>query len=227
MGIVVLLLYVAFVRLVERRPVDELGRAGAVRRSGARLRRRRRALRATIVILVVDRRRPRRPRRRLARAPSAGSAAIAAGLTEETMVRAIFFRIVEESLGTWIALAASAALFGLLHVVQPRRHRRQHLAIALEAGVLLAAAYVFTRRLWMAIGLHTAWNFSEGGIFGASVSGTKPGASCEPLRRTDAPLRRRLRPRGLDRGHRHLRLDRHRAVRASRPPRPLRAPVLG
>ena len=26
----------------------------------------------------------------------------------------------------------------------------------------------------MAVGLHTAWNFSEGGIFGASVSGTKP-----------------------------------------------------
>ena len=48
------------------------------------------------------------------------------------------------------------------------------LAIALEAGVLLAAAFMLTRRLWMAIGLHAAWNFTEGGVFGASVSGGTP-----------------------------------------------------
>ena len=38
-------------------------------------------------------------------------------------------------------------------------------------GVLLAAVFMLTRRLWMVIGVHTAWNFAEGGIFGASVSG--------------------------------------------------------
>ena len=39
-------------------------------------------------------------------------------------------------------------------------------AIALEAGILLGACYLLTRRLWMAIGVHIAWNFVQGGIFG-------------------------------------------------------------
>jgi CAAX protease family protein len=44
-------------------------------------------------------------------------------------------------------------------------------AIAIEAGVLLAAAYVLTRRLWLVMGIHFAWNFTQGGIFGVAVSG--------------------------------------------------------
>jgi hypothetical protein len=28
-----------------------------------------------------------------------------------------------------------------------------------------------TRRLWLAIGIHFAWNFTQGGIFGVAVSG--------------------------------------------------------
>jgi len=45
------------------------------------------------------------------------------------------------------------------------------LAIALEAGVLLGIAYAATRSLWLPIGVHFGWNFTEGGIFGAAVSG--------------------------------------------------------
>jgi hypothetical protein len=37
--------------------------------------------------------------------------------------------------------------------------------------VLLAAAYAFTRRLWLPIGIHFAWNFTQGGVFGVAVSG--------------------------------------------------------
>jgi uncharacterized protein len=47
-------------------------------------------------------------------------------------------------------------------------------AIALEAGVLLAAAYVLTGRLWFPMGLHAGWNFSEGSLYGLSVSGFTP-----------------------------------------------------
>ena len=36
---------------------------------------------------------------------------------------------------------------------------------------LLAAAYMLTRRLWLCIGIHFAWNFTQGGIFSAAVSG--------------------------------------------------------
>jgi hypothetical protein len=37
--------------------------------------------------------------------------------------------------------------------------------------VLLAAAYVLTGRLWFPMGLHAGWNFSEGSLYGLSVSG--------------------------------------------------------
>ncbi len=99
--------------------------------------------------------------------------ALIAAVTEEIIVRGILFRIAEESLGTWIALSLSAAVFGALHALNPGATVVSSIAIALEAGILLGAAYIFTRRLWLAIGLHAAWNFTEGGVFGAGVSGTK------------------------------------------------------
>ncbi|HEX9102061.1 MAG TPA: CPBP family intramembrane glutamic endopeptidase, partial [Polyangia bacterium] len=160
-----------YVRLVERRAVDELGAAGApgeVARGfaiGA-------ALFAVTVGMLLLFNVATVERGDGWRALAAGlGAAVAAALVEETLLRAIFFRLVEASLGSWIALGASAALFGLLHAFNPGATVVSTVAIALEAGIVLAAAFLFTRRLWMAIGLHAAWNFTEGGVFGASVSG--------------------------------------------------------
>jgi membrane protease YdiL (CAAX protease family) len=98
-------------------------------------------------------------------------ACILAGVLEEVMIRGIVFRILEQSLGSWIALALSAALFGILHLLNPGATLLNAAAIAIEAGVLLAAAYMLTRRLWFCIGIHTAWNFTQGGIFSVAVSG--------------------------------------------------------
>lgn len=97
--------------------------------------------------------------------------ALMAAVVEETLMRGVLFRIIEESLGSWIALAISAVVFGALHAFNPGATLVSSIAIALEAGVLLAAVFMYTRRLWMVIGLHAAWNFTEGGIFGADVSG--------------------------------------------------------
>lgn len=92
---------------------------------------------------------------------------------EEVVMRGVIFRILEQSLGSWIALAISAALFGLLHLLNPGTTLLNASAIMLEAGVLLAAAYMLTRRLWFCFGIHFAWNFCQGGIFSAAVSGGK------------------------------------------------------
>lgn len=97
--------------------------------------------------------------------------ALIAAVTEEVLMRGVLFRIVEQSLGSWIALALSAAIFGALHAFNPGATVVSSVAIALEAGVLLAAVYMLTRQLWTVIGLHAGWNFTEGGLFGASVSG--------------------------------------------------------
>src|SRR5436189_3717292 len=93
------------------------------------------------------------------------------GLFEEILFRGILFRIVEESLGSWLALIISGMLFGALHIINPGATLSSALAVALEAGLLLAAAYMLTRRLWFAVGIHFAWNFTQGGIFGVHVSG--------------------------------------------------------
>jgi membrane protease YdiL (CAAX protease family) len=90
---------------------------------------------------------------------------------EELLFRGVLFRLIEEWAGTWIALAVSAVIFGLAHAANPSATWVSSLAIALEAGVLLGAAFVVTRNLWLPIGLHFAWNFFEGPVFGTQISG--------------------------------------------------------
>jgi uncharacterized protein len=58
---------------------------------------------------------------------------------EELLFRGLLFRLVEEWSGTWIALAVSAALFGLVHAANPGATWISTMAIALEAGLLVAA----------------------------------------------------------------------------------------
>ena len=93
------------------------------------------------------------------------------GLVEETLFRGIFFRLMERLVGSWIALALSGALFGAAHLANPNATLFAGIAIALEAGIMLAALYMLTRRLWAAIGLHAAWNFAQGALYGIPVSG--------------------------------------------------------
>lgn len=95
----------------------------------------------------------------------------AAAVTEELLFRGVLFRIVEERAGTWIALLLTGAVFGLIHLVNPDGTLWGAIAIAIEAGFMLAACYAATRNLWVPIGLHFGWNFALGGIFGAVVSG--------------------------------------------------------
>lgn len=103
--------------------------------------------------------------------------AFAAGVLEELLLRAVLFRILEEATGTTLAVAVSAVVFGLLHAFNPGATPVSTAAIAIEAGVLLALAYALTHNLWLAIGIHMSWNFAEGNLFGASVSGGAPAPS--------------------------------------------------
>jgi membrane protease YdiL (CAAX protease family) len=93
------------------------------------------------------------------------------GVFEELATRGIVFRLLEQGLGTWLAIAISALFFGFGHRGNPGATWVSSLAIAIEAGALLAAAYVATRSLWLPIGLHWAWNLFEGPVWGTPVSG--------------------------------------------------------
>jgi uncharacterized protein len=96
---------------------------------------------------------------------------VSAAIFEEVLVRGVIFRILEERLGSYIALVISALIFGAMHLGNPNSTFIAALGLALQAGLFLAAAYMFTRNLWFPIATHFAWNFTQGGIFGASVSG--------------------------------------------------------
>jgi membrane protease YdiL (CAAX protease family) len=106
-------------------------------------------------------------------APLAGGllTSLLAAILEEIVFRGYLFRLSARLLGTWGALAFTSALFGAMHSFNPGATVGSSVAIALEAGVLLGAAYALTQRLWLPIGLHLGWNFAEGSIFGMSVSG--------------------------------------------------------
>ena len=97
--------------------------------------------------------------------------AVMAGIMEELLFRAVLFRLSSRIIGTWGALLFTSALFGVAHLGNKGATLGSGIAIMLEAGVLLGAAYVVTQRLWLPIGLHIGWNFTEGSVFSMQVSG--------------------------------------------------------
>jgi CAAX protease family protein len=107
----------------------------------------------------------------LASVLSAFAFALTAGFVAEILIIGVFFRLVEEQLGTVIALFVITVLFGILHVNAPGATLLSIISTAIEAGLLIASVYVYTRSLWMVIFFHFAWDFAEPGIFG----GINPG----------------------------------------------------
>ena len=99
------------------------------------------------------------------------TSAIMPAFMEELLFRGILFRWLEEFAGSWAALIITSALFGAAHLMNPNATPVAAFGIAIEAGVLLGGAYMLTRSLWMPMGLHAAWNFTQGEIFDVPVSG--------------------------------------------------------
>lgn len=98
---------------------------------------------------------------------------LATAMGEELLFRAVLFRITEEVAGTTVAIGFSAAIFGLMHLANPGATAFGITALSVECGVMLALAYALTRNLWLAIGIHWAWNFTQGYVLGVDVSGVE------------------------------------------------------
>lgn len=97
--------------------------------------------------------------------------AFTSAIFEEIMFRGVIFRITEEKLGSYFALLISALIFGAMHLANPNSSLLAGAGIAIQAGLLLGVAYMYTRNLWFPIAIHFAWNFTQSAIFGANVSG--------------------------------------------------------
>ena len=163
-------IYTGFVHYVERRPVVELAGKGAQRFAARGI-----LVGAALFCLVMLASKLLGVWTYMGMSPLSYAAypfvgALFTGVLEETLFRGLLFRLVEERLGSWIALLISAALFALAHGLNPGVTVVAIVSIFM-AGILLAAAYMYTRSLWFVMGLHFAWNFTEGGIFATPVSG--------------------------------------------------------
>lgn len=102
-----------------------------------------------------------------------GYLAVAVG--EEIMFRGIIFRLIDERWNFWAALIISGLLFGFAHLMEQNATVWSSIAIAIEAGLLLGAAYKWSGSLWFPIGIHWSWNYTQGCILGCGVSGKQLG----------------------------------------------------
>ena len=163
--------YIGLVRLIERRPVTELALPGMGRELGTGILVGAGLYTACILLLMVmgiykiDGLNP------VSYLLPALALPLSSGIFEELLFRGVLFRIVEEWLGSWISLVVSSLVFGLVHLMNPAATVMGAVFISVEAGVLLAAAYMLTRRLWMSMGFHIAWNYTQSGVFSGIVSG--------------------------------------------------------
>ena len=96
---------------------------------------------------------------------------LAVAVGEEVLFRGIVFRMIDDRWGTAVGLIASALIFGFVHITNSNATVWSSLAIAVEAGLLLGAAYKWSGTLWLPIGIHWSWNYFQGPIFGFAVSG--------------------------------------------------------
>lgn len=108
---------------------------------------------------------------------------LSVGIYEELVVRgwlmtnlAEGFRFAGEHVAVGVAVALSAAVFGVAHSLNPGATALSTLIITL-AGVWLALGYALTGNLAIPIGVHVTWNLFQGGVFGLGVSGLSPPAT--------------------------------------------------
>jgi len=79
--------------------------------------------------------------------------------------RLVLFKLSEEILGSWMAFVLVAAVFSLVHLGNPDASLQSTIFFIL-GDILLAAAFIYTRRLWMVWGIHLGWNLFQDGVFG-------------------------------------------------------------
>ncbi|MFE4698836.1 CPBP family intramembrane glutamic endopeptidase [Streptomyces sp. NPDC056738] len=98
---------------------------------------------------------------------------IGAAVTEELLFRGLALQALERLWGSRAAIAITGLFFGVAHLGAPGANAWSAVAIALEAGVMLGAAFLWRRSIWFVAGLHFAWNTAEQ-LLGIPVSGHTP-----------------------------------------------------
>ncbi len=163
--------YRLYVRRIEKRQPTELATRGMARELGGGLSLGAGLLALTFAVLAalgayhVDGINAVGP---MILAPLAELALVA--MAEEMVFRGVIFGVVERALGARVAIPISALLFGAAHLPN-EGVSLMAFAVLAAYGVLQAALYMKTRRLWVCMGTHIAWNYGLGQVFSSTVSG--------------------------------------------------------
>jgi membrane protease YdiL (CAAX protease family) len=96
--------------------------------------------------------------------------------SEEIFLRGYALAHLRRGVGNVPAVLVTGTAFGVLHLTNPNSNWVAAANISL-VGIFLGALVIRTGSIWMAIGLHIAWNWFEGFFFGHPVSGISPGTA--------------------------------------------------
>jgi uncharacterized protein len=124
---------------------------------------------------------------------SAGAAAIAltlvvtlalftiGSISEEALFRGYPLQTLGRAKHFPVGILLTSVLFAAAHNTNPGATAFSWFNTFL-AGIWFCVAYLKTRNLWLAIGIHLAWNWTQGAFFGVNVSGLSEIASAPILR---------------------------------------------
>ena len=110
---------------------------------------------------------------------------IFAALAEEALFRGYPLQTLTRANLAWLAVFLTSVPFAAIHLRNPNVAAGFTFINTALAGVWLAVAYLRTRSLWFPLGVHWAWNWALGSLFGLPVSGINDLAPHPLLRGTD------------------------------------------
>lgn len=103
---------------------------------------------------------------------------------EEALLRGYIFQTFLRAELLAFAVLFTSTLFATFHNANPNASMLSWVNTFL-AGVWLAAAYLKTRDLWLPLGVHLGWNWTQGSVFGVEVSGLAEIVSSPLMRESD------------------------------------------
>jgi membrane protease YdiL (CAAX protease family) len=96
---------------------------------------------------------------------------ILAALAEEALARGYPLQTLARARLIALGILLTSMAFAALHFTNPNLDNGLPYLNLVLAGVWLAVAYLRTRSLWFPLGVHWAWNWALGSLFGLPVSG--------------------------------------------------------
>ncbi len=97
------------------------------------------------------------------------------GFYEELLVRGYLLVNLQDGLNQAMAVLLSSIAFAVMHSFNPEVNWKGIVGLAVS-GVFLAYCAIWSKKLWLPVGIHIGWNFFLGAVYGLPVSGIETGS---------------------------------------------------